>query len=172
MDLGPADGTITLHTGVEGAAARLGHRLTIAVGDWSAHVDTADGKPVAVMFRAALDSLRVVSGRGGATPLTPVDKQLIRRNATKTLQADRHPEVAFVSTSVALRGSALDVAGDLTIHGVRRELAATLEASDGRVTGSIPVLQTDYGIKPYSQMLGQLRVRDEVRVEIDLALRV
>lgn len=170
MDLGPTNGTITLHTGVEGAAARIGHRLTIAVQEWSAHVETAGDEPVAVTFRAAVDSLRVESGRGGATPLTPVDKQLIRRNATKTMQADRYPDVTFESGAVTVSGSTLEVSGDLTIHGVSRPLTATLDVSDRRVTGSIPVLQTEFGIKPYSQMLGQLRVRDEVRVDIDLTL--
>jgi polyisoprenoid-binding protein YceI len=170
MDLGPKNGTMRVLTGVEGAAARLGHRLTIEVADWSAHVDVADGAPVAVSLRADLNSLRVIAGQGGATPLTPVDKQLIRRNATKTLDTRHHPEVRFDSASVSLEGSRLQVVGELTIHGVTRALTAALEVTDDRVEGAIPVTQSDFGIKPYSQMLGQLRVRDEVQVVLDVTV--
>ena len=34
----------------------------------------------------------------------------------------------------------------------------------------IPVVQSDFGIKPYSPMLGQLKVADEVVVEIDVGV--
>ena len=39
---GPDDGTLRLHTGVEGKAARLGHDLVLALDDWSAEVVVAD----------------------------------------------------------------------------------------------------------------------------------
>jgi hypothetical protein len=45
-----------------------------------------------------------------------------------------------------------------------------LTLADGRATGSITVTQTDFGIKPYSAMLGQLKVSDDVTVELDIAL--
>ena len=37
----------------------------------------------------------------------------------------------------------------------------------GGEVAAIPVLQSDFGVKPYSLMLGQLKVADEVIVEID-----
>ena len=58
---------MTIHTDVAGSASRMGHRLVIAVDDWSASVEMRAKKPVAVQFRAALDSLRVESGSGGIT---------------------------------------------------------------------------------------------------------
>jgi polyisoprenoid-binding protein YceI len=172
MHLGPQNGTLKILTGVQGAAARLGHRLTIQVADWSAHVDMTEGTPVAVDLRADLNSLKVVAGRGGASPLTPVDKQVIRRNAARTLDARRHPAVTFESAAVSLEGPRLQVAGRLTIHGVTRDLTAVLEVTDRRVEGVIPVTQSDFGITPYSQVFGQLRVRDEVQVVLDVTVPV
>ncbi len=159
-------GTVRIRTGVAGSAARMGHRLVIAVDDWSATVDLRRGKPTAVRFRASLRSLRVESGRGGITPLTPVDKQVIGRNAAKVLDTEHHPEVTF---SGEVTGG-YEVSGDLTIHGVTQPLTATVEVAEGRARASIPVRQTDFGVKPYSLMLGQLKVEDEVIVHLDVEL--
>ena len=35
------------------------------------------------------------------------------------------------------------------------------------MTGTVPITQTDWGIKPYRGLMGALRVRDEVEVAID-----
>ena len=163
-------GTVTIHTDVAGSASRMGHRLVIAVDDWSASVELRAKKPVAVQFRAALDSLRVESGSGGITPLTPVDRQVIVRNATKTLDVKRHPEVTFRSSEMATAAGRVDVVGELTIHGVTQPLTATLALADDRATASIPVRQTDFEVKPYSLMFGQLKVADEVVVELDVQI--
>ena len=142
----------------------------IAVDDWSASVEMRAKKPVAVQFRAALDSLRVESGSGGITPLTPVDRQVIVRNATKTLDVKRHPEVTFRSSEIRATADRVDVVGELTIHGVTQPLSASLALADGRATASIPVRQTDFGVKPYSLMFGQLKVADEVVVGLDVQI--
>lgn len=163
-------GTVTIHTDVAGSASRMGHRLVIAVDDWSGSVEMRAKKPVAVQFRAALASLRVESGSGGITPLTPVDRQVIVRNATKTLDVKRHPEVTFRSSEMATAAGRVDVVGELTIHGVTQPLTATLALADDRATASIPVRQTDFEVKPYSLMFGQLKVADEVVVELDVQI--
>jgi polyisoprenoid-binding protein YceI len=62
------------------------------------------------------------------------------------------------------------VVGELTIHGRSRPLQARIDVAEGRACASIPVVQTEFGIKPYSLMLGQLKVADEVTVELDVAL--
>ncbi|HRY11024.1 MAG TPA: YceI family protein [Candidatus Nanopelagicales bacterium] len=160
------EGRLEIRTGVAGAASRAGHRLTLRVERWSATVELDGDEPVAVQFHADLTSLKVRSGSGGVTPLTPVDKQVIARNAAKTLEASSYPQVVF-------RGEVQPgylVAGELTIHGVSKPLRAGIDVADGRARASIPVLQSDFGIKPYSLMLGQLRVADEVIVDLDVAV--
>lgn len=167
MELGPDQGTVKVRTGVAGSASRMGHRLVLNVEDWSADVDTAGGT---IAFRAALDSLSVESGSGGVTPLTVVDKQVIRRNAAKVLETPDHPEVTFASTEVTQDDDVVTVTGELTIHGQTQPLTATITLRGGRATASIPVVQTDFGIRPYSAMLGQLKVSDEVSVDLDITM--
>lgn len=148
----------------------MGHRLVLLVADWSADVNVTDGVPQSVVFRAHLDSLEVESGSGGVTPLTVVDKQVIRRNASKALEVETHPVVEFTSSTMAMAQESIEVAGSLTIHGRTQDLSATLAIQGDRVVATIPVVQSDFGVRPYSAMLGQLKVNDEVQIELDVAL--
>jgi polyisoprenoid-binding protein YceI len=163
-------GTVAIRTDVTGSAARMGHRLVIEVQQWAIEVEMAGDTPAAVTFRANLPSLRVVSGSGGLTPLTPVDKQVILRNAGKTLDSKNHPEVTFVSESVEVTGDRVALRGALTIHGVTQPLTAEVAVDQGLATASIPVRQSDFGVKAYSLMLGQLKVADEVVVTLEVEL--
>jgi polyisoprenoid-binding protein YceI len=148
----------------------MGHRLVLLVTEWSAQVDVVDGQPTSVTFVADLDSMQVESGSGGVTPLTVVDKQVIHRNANKVLNVGKHPNVEFSSDEIVVTEGTVDIAGELTIHGVTERLDTTLTIDNGRATASIVVTQTDFGIKPYSAMLGQLKVSDDVTVELDITL--
>jgi polyisoprenoid-binding protein YceI len=130
-------------------------------------VELDGDEPVGVTFRADPASLRVQSGAGGVTPLTPVDKQVILRNAAKTMGASKHPEVIFAGELTPTAGG-YRASGELTIHGVSRPLSADLEVADGHARASIPVVQSDFGVKAYSLLLGQLKVADEVTVELDV----
>ncbi|MFN8129671.1 MAG: YceI family protein [Candidatus Nanopelagicales bacterium] len=170
MELGPDQGTVKVRTGVAGSASRMGHRLVLNVEDWSAQVEVTDGVVVSVQFRADLETLHVESGRGGVTPLTVVDKQVIRRNAAKVLDVGTYPEVTFSSTEIEVTEDTVTVTGDLTIHDVTLPLTAELTRDGDHVTGSIPVVQSDFGIRPYSAMLGQLKVLDEVTVDLDITV--
>ena len=170
MKLGPEQGTVTVRTGVAGSAARMGHRLVLRVTEWSAQVQVEGDQPTSLVFRASLNSLKVESGSGGVTPLTIVDKQVIQRNASKSLDVGEYPEAVFECHHIVMTEGTIDLAGDLTIHGVTEALDTTLTIVDGRAVGSVPVVQSDFGIKPYSAMLGQLKVSDEVTVELDIAL--
>ena len=42
--------------------------------------------------------------------------------------------------------------------------------ADGRVTGTIPIVQSQWGIKPYRGLMGALKVRDDVEILIDVQL--
>ena len=68
-------------------------------------------------------------------------------------------------------GGRLAIEGDLTMAGTTRPVTAEVDvADDGHVTGTIPVAQTGWGIKPYRGLMGALKVRDEVEVVIDARL--
>ena len=48
--------------------------------------------------------------------------------------------------------------------------AFDLSVGDGRAHGAAVVKQTEWGMKPYTALFGALKVADDVRVEIDVAL--
>lgn len=101
MTIGPEHGDLTLHTGVEGRAAKAGHNLTIRLADWSGTATFDGDEPSSLSFRTALSSLEVVSGEGGVKALSDKDKRTIKDSALESLSAKRHPEVTFESSKVS-----------------------------------------------------------------------
>ncbi|CRZ17135.1 YceI family protein [Mycolicibacterium neworleansense] len=168
--LAPDSGELLLHTGVTGSASRMGHRLTIAVTSWQAVVEWDGDQPSAVEVTVDLDSLDVLRGEGGMTPLSGAEKALIRSNASKTLQAKRFPQAHFVSQEIDRDQDALRVSGTLDLNGRTAAQAVQVRAEDlgdcWRISGEARVRHTDFGIKQYSMLMGAMKVADEVRVTL------
>ena len=49
-------------------------------------------------------------------------------------------------------------------------MRARLDSAGGRVSATIPVTQSEWGIKPYRGLMGALKVRDDVEIVLDVAL--
>jgi polyisoprenoid-binding protein YceI len=176
--IGPATGALTVHTRRGGIGARVGHDLLIEVTRWGGTVrvdaDRIGSSAVEVVVEAA--SLEVRAGTG-AVPLLATNKSEITRTIRKVLATKEHPEIRFRSAAVVPAAHGFTVPGTLTIAGVDRpaELAVSVDLDGGAPRGSVTatVVQSAFGIKPYSAMFGALRVRDavEVRAEIQLSPR-
>lgn len=165
-------GDLTLHTGRAGAASKVGHDLTIRVGHWTALAETAaDGSISKLRVVALLSSLEVLRGDGGLKPLSDKDKTTILGNAANTLKAKQHGEVVFEALELGTvpQGEST-IAGTLSIAGATQPMTLTVFLHPDRVQVRGEILQTAFGIKPYSGMLGALKVRDQVEVRADLAL--
>ncbi|MEH3156620.1 MAG: YceI family protein [Gordonia paraffinivorans] len=162
------DALLEIRTDVTGKAATMGHRLTIVVTRWRAVVDRDGDRPTAVELTAEVDSLDVVHGEGGVTPLLGPEKMVARSNALKTLDAKRHPYIVFRADTVDSTESGLRLDGTLEIHGVTRAHAVDLSVEDDdgkrRLSMESVVRQSDFDVKPYSQLLGAMKVVDEVVV--------
>ena len=98
--LDASDGELRLHTGVTGRAARMGHRLTIAMTRWQATVDWDGGDPVAAELVVDSDSFAVLLGEGGVKGLSGPEKAVVRSNALKSLNAGRFPEIRFSTDAI------------------------------------------------------------------------
>ena len=168
--LGPDDGTLTIRTGVAGRAARMGHRLTLILRTWSATVEWTEGEPSAVHLSAQVDSLEVDSGEGGVTPLTGPEKAVARTNALKTLGASSFPSIEFRAEEITTETGGYRLRGPVTIHGTTRPAEVTVAVSPGetgqRIDAEATVAQTDYGVKPFSMMMGTMKVADAVTVAL------
>lgn len=171
VQLGPDDGTLELHTGVEGKAARLGHALVLGVPDWSAQAQLVDGVPTSARLRAGLPSLEIVRATGGAKPLSDRDRRTIRDNALGALKADTHGDVVFVAGAAREVPGGLSVDGELAIAGrtqpVTVEVKVAQTPTGWLLAARTTVRQTDFGVVPYSAMLGALRLQDAVEVSFE-----
>ena len=169
LHLDQTAGSLSIRTGVEGRASRMGHRLTLAVGQWEATIELGGVRPLSLELTAVLPSLQVLSGDGGVTPVTPVDKAAIKRNALKSMHADAHPRVRYEVDTCESTEDGFDLHGVLTINGQAAPKATHLvvtETDQGwTLTAQTPVVQSSFGIKPYLLMVGAQRVSDEVSVE-------
>ena len=168
--VGPDDGSLQVHTFREGMAQKVGHDLIIAVERWEATVDVGqEGTLSSVALDVDGESLRVKEGRHGLKPLSEKDLRDIHESIDDKIL--RKQPVTFRSSSVSQGDGRLTVAGELTIAGTARPGEFGLALEDGnRITGTLKVTQSDWGIKPYKGLMGALKVRDDVDIVIDVAL--
>lgn len=174
LTIGPEHGDLTLHTGVEGRAAKMGHNLIIRMADWSGTATFDGADPSALSFRTAVSSLEIVSGEGGVKSLTDKDRATIKDSALESLSASKHPEITFESTKVSARSDGYDVDGDLVVNGKASPCTVPLsvQRSGGNATvdAVVPIVQSKFGIKPYSAMMGGLKVKDQVDVKLSVTV--
>lgn len=170
--IGPESGTLLLHTTRQGLAAQAGHDLTIEVTRWSGTVTIGDDPADAKLdITAETGSLRVISGTGGVKPLSERDKREIVGNAGKTLGVDRFPQAHFVSSAITGNGNNGTAEGTLTLHGTDRPLRLEITSSgDDKYRATGTVIQTQFGIKPYTGLFGALKLADSVSFEAEVDL--
>src|SRR5689334_3774359 len=139
----------------------MGHRLTIAMTRWQATVSWAGAEPVAVELAVETDSFEVLRGEGGVKGLSGTEKALVRSNALKSLDAGRFPEIRFTAEAIDKAGDGYRITGALQIRGKSREHVIDLRTEDlgdaWRMSTESSVRQTDYGVKPYSLLMGSVR---------------
>jgi polyisoprenoid-binding protein YceI len=169
--LGPGDGTLSVHTKRTGAAAKAGHNLTLHVSAWEAVLEiAADPAQSSLAVTADGSSLRVIEGTGGMQSLGDDDKANIEQTIDEEVLKTQ--AIAFRSSRVVPAGDGgLHVEGELTLLGKTKPLAFDVAVGDsGALTCSAVVKQSDWGMKPYSALFGTLKVVDEVEVRIDARL--
>ncbi|MDX3101553.1 YceI family protein [Nonomuraea angiospora] len=170
---GPDSGRLLIQTTRTGLGAKAGHDLTIEVTRWSgeATIDTAAPANSSLTVEVDAGSLAVRTGTGGVKPLTDSDRADIERIIReKILHTDRYPAITFRSTRVDGTAESFHIEGDLTIVGETRLVTVQGLFADERVRGSAAIVQSRWGIRPYSALLGALKLSDEVEVRFDVAL--
>jgi polyisoprenoid-binding protein YceI len=163
-----SDGELLIRTGVAGRAAQLGHRLTLSMRRWRATIRWDADEPLNAELVVEVGSLEVVRGEGGLTPLSGPEKILVRGNALRSLDARRFPRITFAANTVDKTDDGYRLTGTLTIHGKTRPQTVDLRTDDvggsWQMSSETAVRQSEFGVKPYSQLLGSLKVADDVTV--------
>ena len=168
--VGSGNGMLQVRTYREGVAQKVGHDLIIDVERWEATAEVDEnGTLSAVQLNADPGSLQVREGLHGVKPLTDKDRADIRKTIEEKIL--RGQPIAFRSTAVELRNGGLTVRGELDLAGTTRPASFEPNAApDGRISGTLPVTQSEWGIKPYRGLMGALKVRDSVEVVVDVSL--
>jgi polyisoprenoid-binding protein YceI len=168
--IGPETGVLTVHTGRTGVGAAVGHDLVLEVTVWNGTVELETDQPGSGIVSITVDprSFEVRAATGGVKPLTASDRNEIRRNIDKVLAWHRIPSITFRSTAVVVAGENVSVTGELTIGAktCSTRLDGVIGGGPGEITITTrtTIVQSAFGIKPYSALMGALRVRDAVEV--------
>lgn len=169
-DIGPENGSLLVKTYRAGMAQKAGHDLVIEVRSWNAAVTIEGDSQCTVELNADPRSLHVRDGHGGAKPLSDKDRDDIRSNIDKKVLKGQ--AITFRCAGVKLNGAgSTPVSGEVEMAGTTRPVSFEVEvAPDGQVKGTVPITQSEWGIKPYSALMGALKVRDEVEVVLEAGL--
>ncbi|MDP1696647.1 MAG: YceI family protein [Xanthomonadaceae bacterium] len=170
-----------------GAAARLGHNHVLRATQIDGFVHVPASAAVAgarfdlsvPLQRLLIDEpeLRATTGEAFAGERSAADIAGTQHNmlGPDNLDAARFPDVRVHSTAVSGDWPALVADIGITLHGVSRAMTVPLlvhrDGSELRVTGTLALRQSDFGITPYSALLGLLAVQDAVTIRFELIAR-
>jgi len=157
--IGPSNGSLKVKTGREGAASKAGHDLTLGVNSWEATVEGGDSP--SIKLTADPSSIEVIEGHGGAKPLGDKDKADIKKSIDGKVLGSN--QITFTSSEV----TDSQAKGDLSIAGNSSQVTVPISVSGDKISGSVTLSQSDYGIKQFKALMGALKVKDEVTVEFE-----
>jgi hypothetical protein len=158
--------TCRVFTEKDGLLSRLAHDLELAVTRFTVK---ADDDAVEGTFDPR--SLRVLHALQDGQPtqaLSDWDKRDIEGNLEREVLLSPSP-IHFVSTAITREpeGGA-KVAGTLTLNSRSRPVELSVRREEGRFVTELVLHQLDWGIIPFSSMMGALKIKPEVRVRLSL----
>jgi polyisoprenoid-binding protein YceI len=167
----PAESRIVVRAFAAGFFSAFAHDHTIAARDFDGEAVIDEGGSASLRIAIRSASLGVVD------KISDSDRRDIETTMRgQVLETEKFPEIVFRSTRVEARANPdgtyqAKIAGDLTLHGVTRELSfgADITVDNGRLRarGRFPLLQADYKITPVSIFGGTVRVKDEIEITFD-----
>lgn len=174
QDLASGASRLELYTYKEGMLSRVAHDLCLRAEGASLTLS----EPGALEARVEVGSLRVQGQvkRGQVKPLSDKDHAEIEKNmrSAAVLDAARFPQAIYRGTC-ELSGGRAKLTGELELRGQRRPLSLEgtwrLDGQDAIASGEVRFRQSQWGIKPYSALMGAIKVKDELRVSWSLRLR-
>jgi hypothetical protein len=155
---------VLVYTFKEGLLSAVAHDLKLEVARCSVDVE-----PDRIVATFDTGSLRVVTAMKDGAPsnalLSPMKAEIEKNIVADVLEARRFPEARFETTAIG----PTEVEGDLVLKGVKRHLRATWRQDGSARVAEFTLDQRDFGIKPYSAMLGTLKIKPEVKVSVRLS---
>ena len=153
--------------------AKLAHDLILSPTSWRGTLNVDADNPSASSAELSIDprSIQILESVGGVMSLSDKDKGKIAKNLDEdVLQTSKYPELTFQSTSVSGSEPNFTVAGNMTIRGATRPVNVALNVNGTQVNAKTTISQKDFGIKPFSAMMGAIKLRDDVDFELTVDL--
>lgn len=132
-------------------------------------------------FQADTDEARQYVGLKGSVDESERKKVTATMLSSEVLHAAKHPQATFqINTAQPHAGDTPGVDaylldGSFTLHGVTRPLQVLAQATrvGDRVnlSGKFEILQTEYGIRPFSRALGAAKVADRLEIFGEIVLQ-
>lgn len=132
-------------------------------------------------FVADTADARKYLGLEGETPASRQKEVTANMVGADVLDVRRFPTATFkIASALPLKNKSdagnplYRLEGEFTLHGVKRPLRLDAEvvaqSGGARLRGAFKILQTDYGIEPYSKALGAVGVADELTIHGEILL--
>ena len=162
-----AKGTIYVFTFKDGLLARAAHDLRIHLSDFDIGLEGDD-----VHAELPLKSLAVDGPvEGGECKLDQYDAGK-KADVQKAMNEDvlriaKNPTARFKGKAAA-RGDGFAVSGQLELNGKSAPLAFDVSKDGGTYRASFEMQPSKWGVAQYKALLGAIKVKDVVRIELAL----
>ena len=155
-----------IYTWREGALAAIGHDLKIDVTrfeiDLEARTASFDASSLYVVGAMSHGN---VDGRA----ISDSDKGKINKSIVKDiLKTKKFPKIEYKMGEVTASKDEITVNGTLTLVGVKKNFPVTFKPRVDGWVGKVKLDQSDFKIKPFKALLGQLRIKSEIEIELTL----
>ena len=127
----------------------------------------SDDPPRAVEVVVRSARLEVLDPKLAADKRSEVQTRML---GPEVLDSEKYPDITFASTAVEDAGpDRWTVTGRLSIRGKTRPTTFSVARQGGRYRGTVVVKQRDFEIQPISIAGGAVKVKDELKVDFDIA---
>jgi len=159
--------SITIHVGKAGLLSAAGHEHWINAPIASGMIGESPSPHIE--FTVATSKMTV-------KPDPKVDEksqaQIQKDMEEMTLETTKFPEITFHSSRVEkLAEGQWKVEGDLSLHGVTKQVSLMAQKTGESYTAHTVLKQTDFGIKPISVAGGTIKVKNEVELDFRIFQR-
>jgi polyisoprenoid-binding protein YceI len=158
--------TVTVRVCKSGFLSAFGHNHEIQAPIQSGEVKESDSLSVELQVDA--HKLRVLDPEVSEGTRAQIQDTM---QGIQVLDVVHFSEIRFQSTAVEPKGpDHWIVHGSLALHGKDRPVAVEVTLKGEHYRGSATLKQTDFGITPVTVAGGTVKVKDEVKIEFEIAL--
>jgi polyisoprenoid-binding protein YceI len=158
--------TVTVRVCKSGFLSAFGHNHEIQAPIQSGEVKESDSLSVELQVDAR--KLRVLDPEVSEGTRAQIQDTM---QGIQVLDVVHFSEIRFQSTAVEPKGpDHWIVHGSLALHGKDRPVAVEVTLKGEHYRGSATLKQTDFGITPVTVAGGTVKVKDEVKIEFEIAL--